>query len=43
VARRAAAKAARDFALADQIRQDLLSRGIVLKDSPTGTTWEAIS
>jgi cysteinyl-tRNA synthetase len=43
VARRAAAKAARDFALADQIRQDLLSRGIVLKDSSTGTTWEAIS
>jgi cysteinyl-tRNA synthetase len=43
VARRAAAKAGRDFALADQIRQDLLSRGIVLKDSPAGTTWEAVS
>ena len=43
VARRAAAKAGRDFALADQIRQDLLSRGIVLKDSPAGTTWEAVA
>jgi cysteinyl-tRNA synthetase len=43
VAERTAAKAARDFARADGIRQDLLARGIVLKDSPAGTTWEARS
>jgi cysteinyl-tRNA synthetase len=40
---RAAAKKAKDFAEADRIRQTLLDQGIVLKDSPTGTTWEAKS
>jgi cysteinyl-tRNA synthetase len=40
---RAAAKKAKDFAEADRIRQELLAQGIVLKDSATGTTWEAKS
>ncbi|HNW03669.1 MAG TPA: hypothetical protein PKH04_16455, partial [Burkholderiaceae bacterium] len=41
IAQRAAAKAAKNFAEADRIRKELLDQGIVLKDSPTGTTWEA--
>jgi cysteinyl-tRNA synthetase len=40
IARRAAAKAARDFPEADRIRKTLLEQGVVLKDNPTGTTWE---
>jgi cysteinyl-tRNA synthetase len=40
IAERAAAKAAKNFAEADRIRQALLAQGIVLKDSATGTTWE---
>jgi cysteinyl-tRNA synthetase len=41
IAERAAAKAAKNFAEADRIRQALLVLGIVLKDSASGTTWEA--
>ena len=37
---RAAAKAAKNWAEADRIRQDLLAQGVVLKDGPAGTTWE---
>ncbi len=40
IAERAAAKAERNFAAADRIRQDLQAQGILLKDSPMGTTWE---
>ncbi len=42
IAQRAAAKAARDFVLADSIRKSLLEQGIVLKDSVTGTSWEVL-
>ena len=41
IAERAAAKAAKNFAEADRIRNALLAQGIVLKDSAAGTTWEA--
>jgi cysteinyl-tRNA synthetase len=42
ITERAAAKANKDFALADSIRKELLGQGIVLKDSATGTTWEVV-
>jgi len=40
IAARNAARAAKDFKESDRIRDDLLSKGIVLKDGPQGTTWE---
>ena len=36
---RAEAKANRDFAAADAIRDELIADGIVIKDGPDGTTW----
>ncbi|MBC6439928.1 MAG: cysteine--tRNA ligase [Rhodospirillales bacterium] len=39
---RKAARANRDFAAADRIRDDLKARGIELKDGPEGTTWRRV-
>jgi cysteinyl-tRNA synthetase len=37
---RAAARARKDFAESDRIRDELAAMGVILKDSKDGTTWE---
>ncbi len=43
IQQRSEAKARKDWVRADQIRQDLLTKQIELKDSPQGTTWKVAS
>jgi cysteinyl-tRNA synthetase len=40
IAARGAAKKTRDFALADQIRDQLLAQGIILEDTKSGVRWK---
>ncbi len=40
IAKRKEARANKDFALSDQIRDDLLAQGVFLEDGPEGTSWK---
>ena len=42
IAQRAEAKKAKDFARADAIRDELLARGIAIKDTREGVKWEIV-
>lgn len=42
IAQRIEAKKNKNYALADEIRNELSSKGIVLKDTKEGTTWEKV-
>ena len=39
IEKRETARKNKDWATADQIRDDLKARGIILKDTPQGVTW----
>jgi len=40
MAEREMARAQKDFKRSDQLRDELLAHGIVVKDARDGTTWE---
>ncbi|MCM1282537.1 MAG: cysteine--tRNA ligase [Muribaculaceae bacterium] len=42
IAERREAKKAKDFARADEIREELLQRGVSIKDTREGTVWELV-
>ena len=42
IAERIAARKSRDFTRADAIRRELAEQGILLEDSPAGTTWRRV-
>ena len=42
VGERTAARAAKEFARADEIRQALAAQGIEVSDSPSGTVWRVV-
>ena len=42
IAARAAAKKAKDYAKADEIRKHLAEQGVMLTDTPQGTTWQRV-
>lgn len=42
VSARAMAKKAKDWAAADRIRNKLKEEGVILEDSPSGTTWKTL-
>ena len=42
IAERAAAKKAKDFATADAIRDELLAKGVAIKDTREGVVWELV-
>jgi cysteinyl-tRNA synthetase len=39
VAERRSAREAKEWQRADEIRKGLAAKGVILKDSPTATTW----
>ena len=40
IAERTDARKSKNFARADEIRKELAAKGVLIKDSPAGTTWE---